>query len=163
MPKKKTSLLPIPVEKQLSEMERFFEHAFSSPFFSSWRFPSLPDVSDLWKESSLRWPKVDIKETKTQYKITADVPGVNPDDVHVEVEGNQLIIRGKSEEEKEQKDEKVHRVERHSGSFYRSMTLPENAQADKISASHKNGTLQIVIPKRTQKSSSKKEIPVKKK
>src|SRR3990167_6640233 len=81
MTKKSSSL---PVEKRFSEMEHFFDKTFSSPFLGSFHFP---EITRLWKEPSLSWPRMDVRETKTEYKIIADIPGIKPEDVHVEIDG----------------------------------------------------------------------------
>lgn len=150
----------LPIEKRFSEMERFFDRAFSSPFLESFHFP---EMNRLWKESLSSWPKIDVKETKNEYRIMADIPGIKPEDVHVEIDGNRLVIRGASQEKKEEKDERKHILERHSGSFYRSMSLPENADPDRISAQQENGTISIIVPKRVSEKSPPKKIAIQKK
>lgn len=92
-------------------------------------------------------PLVDIKETPDQFVINADVPGVDPKAVDVTMEDGVLTIRGSRDFENvdEQKDYK--RIERSYGTFYRRFTLPDSANADKISAKSKNGVLEVVIPK----------------
>ncbi len=92
-------------------------------------------------------PRVDISETEKAFTIKADVPGVKREDVKINIEDRVLSIRGESRQEKEDKDEKVHRVERFYGSFSRSFTLPENVDIDKIDAAFKDGLLTLVIPK----------------
>ncbi|HMB15601.1 MAG TPA: Hsp20/alpha crystallin family protein [Pelovirga sp.] len=92
-------------------------------------------------------PRVDISETDKEFTIKADVPGVKREDVKISIEDQVLSIRGESHQEKEDKSEKMHRVERFYGSFSRSFTLPENVDIEKIDASFKDGLLSLVIPK----------------
>jgi len=92
-------------------------------------------------------PAVDIKETKDAFVIMADVPGVDPKDIEVHMEDSVLSIRGKKESEKKEEAEGYKRVERSRGSFYRRFSLPDTANADKISASSQHGVLEITIPK----------------
>ncbi|MBW6508946.1 MAG: Hsp20/alpha crystallin family protein [Desulfuromonadales bacterium] len=92
-------------------------------------------------------PRVDISETDTGFTIKADIPGVKREDVKISIEDRVLSIRGESRQEKEDKSEKMHRVERFYGSFSRSFTLPENIDIEKIDASFKDGLLNLVIPK----------------
>ncbi len=92
-------------------------------------------------------PRVDISETDKGFTIKADVPGVKREDVKISIEDRMLTIRGESRQEKEDKGEKMHRVERFYGSFSRSFTLPENVDIEKIDASFKDGLLTLVIPK----------------
>ncbi|MFT4585103.1 MAG: HSP20 family protein [Gammaproteobacteria bacterium] len=100
-------------------------------------------------------PAVDVKEEATRFLITADVPGVDPEDVEVTMHNGMLSIQGaRSEENKEEKDG-YRRVERVSGTFYRRFMLPDSADPEKISAHAKNGVLEIEVGK-TEKTQLKK-------
>lgn len=92
-------------------------------------------------------PRVDISETEKGFIIKADIPGVKREDVKIHIEDRVLNIRGESRQEKEDKSEKMHRIERFYGSFSRSFTLPENVNVEKIDASFKDGLLTLVVPK----------------
>ncbi len=92
-------------------------------------------------------PAVDIKETDKAFIITADVPGVDPKDIEVNMENGVLTIRGERKEETEEEKKGYKRIERVRGTFYRRFTLPDTADAEKISAKSKNGVLEITIPK----------------
>lgn len=92
-------------------------------------------------------PAVDISEDDAKYVVTVEVPGASKDDVSLEVHENVLTIRGEKRSEREEKKEKGHWLERTYGSFCRSFTLPADAVADRISASHQDGVLRIEIPK----------------
>ncbi len=92
-------------------------------------------------------PAVDIKEQDDCFLIHADVPGVDPKDIEVHMEGGVLSIKGHRESEKREEREHYKRVERVRGSFYRRFALPDTADAEKVSAKARNGVLEIVIPK----------------
>jgi HSP20 family protein len=92
-------------------------------------------------------PAVDIKETETEFKILADIPGVDPKDIDVHMEDGVLTIRGEREAKKEEEKEGYKRVERSYGSFYRRFNMPDSADADKISAKSVHGVLEVTIPK----------------
>ena len=92
-------------------------------------------------------PAVDIKETEGAFEIHADIPGVDPKDIDVHMEDGVLTIKGERESERKEEKEGYKRVEREWGSFYRRFSLPDTANADKISAKSKNGVLEITIPK----------------
>ena len=92
-------------------------------------------------------PLVDIAEDDKEYLIKADLPEVNKDDVKVRVEDGVLVISGERKFEKEEKGLRYHRVERAYGSFVRSFTVPEDADATKVSAEFKNGTLRVQLAK----------------
>jgi len=136
---------PMTVETDLWPIPRnFADKLFSEGWFGPW----LGRDKDFYRETEAWMPKVDITETDKEFRIVADLPSVNPEDIKVEVSGDNLVISGKSEEEKEEKDKTWHRIERHSGSFYREFELPKGADADKIEANCKNGTLTVKIQKK---------------
>jgi len=93
-------------------------------------------------------PAVDIKETKDAFILHADIPGVDPKDVDVHMENGILTIKGERESEKKDEREGYKRVERQYGAFYRRFSLPDTADAEKISAKSKNGVVEITIPKK---------------
>jgi HSP20 family protein len=93
-------------------------------------------------------PAVDIKEESNQFVIEADIPGVDPKEVDVFMENGVLTIKGERKVEKQAEKNGFKRVERLHGNFYRRFSLPETADPEKISATGKNGVLQITIPKR---------------
>lgn len=109
--------------------------------------------------SVLEVPSMDLAETDSQIEVKMDVPGFNPEEVNVEVQGNVLIVTGEKKEEKEEKGKTFHRIERRTGSIQRSVTLPCDVQQDKIAAECKNGVLTVTLPKAEQ--SKARKIPVK--
>ncbi len=92
-------------------------------------------------------PTFDVKETPEAFEVYADLPGVKPDDVDVQLNGNQLSITGKRLAESHQENERFHQVERSYGSFSRVFTLPDNASHD-VNAALKEGVLRLTIPKK---------------
>ncbi len=92
-------------------------------------------------------PAVDIKETAEAFVIHADIPGVDPSDINVNMEDGILTIKGERESKSEEEQQDYKRVERSWGTFYRRFSLPDTADADKISAKSSHGVLEITIPK----------------
>ncbi len=92
-------------------------------------------------------PSVDVAENDDAYEVKVDLPGVKAEDIDISVTNDRLTIQGERKEEKETKDKTVHRIERSSGSFYRSIDLPMGTDADKVSADADNGVITITIPK----------------
>jgi HSP20 family protein len=94
-------------------------------------------------------PAVNVEEKTEELVLTAEVPGMNADDIEIELENNILTIRGeKSAEREEGSDEKRYHVwERRYGSFQRSFTLPRTVRGDGITAEYKDGILAIHMPK----------------
>ncbi len=92
-------------------------------------------------------PAVDIKETDSAFEIHADIPGVDPKDIDVHMENGILTIKGERTTENKEENEGYKRIERSRGSFYRRFSLPDTADADKITAKSNHGVLEITIPK----------------
>jgi HSP20 family protein len=95
-------------------------------------------------------PAVDIYEDESQLVLTAEVPGLSEKDVEIKIEDNVLSIHGERKLEKETREENYHRIERAYGSFFRSFTLPNYIDQDKIRAEHENGVLKIAMPKKAE-------------
>lgn len=93
-------------------------------------------------------PRVDIKEEANRFVLYADIPGVNPEDIEVQMDKGMLTIKGERRGEATFETESYSRIERRHGSFHRRFALPDSADPDGISASGQNGVLQITIPKR---------------
>ena len=102
---------------------------------------ALPEASAAWV------PPVDIFEQADGIRIMAEIPGVNPSDVKISVEGNVLTIQGTKQQVAEEKTERVHRYERTYGAFERSFTLPPTVDASQIKATYENGVLTVTLPK----------------
>lgn len=104
-------------------------------------------------------PTVDIFEDEGSIQLRADLAGVKPDDVQIEVENNVLTVRGERKLENEDKQKGYHRVERAYGSFSRSFALPDTVDSEKIDAGFSDGVLKLTLPKRP--AAQKKQIKVK--
>lgn len=104
-------------------------------------------------------PSVDISEDKNNIILKAELPGMEAKDVEVNLTDNVLTIKGEKKEEKEQKDERRHVIERYHGAFERSFQLPGKVQSDNIDAVFEKGVLKITLPKTEE--AKKKEIKIK--
>jgi len=93
-------------------------------------------------------PLVDIIENDHEYLFKADLPEIKKDDVKITIENGILYISGERRAEKEEKKKKFHRIERFFGTFERTFTVPEDADATKIIAEFHEGVLQVHLPKR---------------
>jgi HSP20 family protein len=93
-------------------------------------------------------PRFDVKETKEAYVFQADVPGVKENDLEISLTGNHLAISGHREQEKREQNEAFYAAERTYGSFTRTFTLPDGADAENVRAELKNGVLALTIPKK---------------
>ena len=95
-----------------------------------------------------RWvPAMDLVETEEHFVLRADLPGLTENDVAIELEDNVLTLSGERKSEHEERKEGYYRVERASGTFARSLTLPEGIDPDRVEASFENGVLEVRVPK----------------
>jgi HSP20 family protein len=116
---------------------------------------------DLGWEAPLRMaPRVDVSETESEIKIEAELPGVDEKDVEVVVSDGRLTIKGEKKQEKEEKKKDYHMVERSYGSFARSITLPFEADPDKVRATFVKGVLNVTVPKPPEVKAKEKKIAI---
>ena len=98
--------------------------------------------------TKLEWaPSADISETEKEYLIRAALPAVKKEDVKVTVDAGIITIEGERKQQKEEKNEKFHRVESMYGNFTRSFSLPEDINVEGIRCDNKDGVLTVHIPK----------------
>lgn len=105
-------------------------------------------------------PTVDIEETENEFLVTAELPGVEKKDIHLKVEDGRLVVQGERKTEKEEKEKRVHRIERCYGSFFRSFTLPREVDKKKISADFHDGLLKVHLPKSEEAGPTEQEIEI---
>jgi HSP20 family protein len=104
-------------------------------------------------------PKVDIIENESDFQIHVSVPGLNKEDIKIDLKDKVLTVSGERKLEKETKENNFRSIETQYGTFSRAFTLPENVNADKINARYNNGILELVVPKEVNKP-VKTTIPV---
>jgi len=100
-----------------------------------------------WPEELLRAPAVDVFEEGEQVVIKAELPGMKKEEIEVQVMGDTLTISGKKEKEEKVERKDYYRFERSAGAFSRSIRLPSEVQAEKVTAQLKEGVLEIRAPK----------------
>jgi HSP20 family protein len=120
----------------------------------------LPISRDLTAPLADFTPAVDIAEKDKEYLVKVQLPGVKKDDVKVELLNGILTLTGERKYEKEEKSEKMHRVETAYGAFTRSFVVPEDVLAEKIAAEYKDGILTVRLPKTDIKKPATKTIKV---
>lgn len=109
----------------------------------------LPGAADASSVVTSQWaPRVDIKEEAERFVILADLPGVDPGEIEVQMEKGLLTIKGERRGESESATESYSLVERFHGTFHRRFALPDSADPEGITATGRNGVLEIHIPKR---------------
>jgi HSP20 family protein len=126
-------------------LDRFFDERFFAPMFRD-----MERVTDTIP--------LDIIEEGNDLKVKASVPGVQPQNLHVEVIDDQLHIWGEAKEDKERKDEAYYLREHRYGRVERMVTLPYSVNSDKAKAEFKDGVLNLTLPKSTE--TPRKEIKI---
>ena len=95
-------------------------------------------------------PPIDVRETDDAYIVEADLPGIDPNQVEVTIEGRTLTVRGSFTDESERQEGNYLLRERRQGQFMRAIALPAMVDADQVSSSYENGKLTITLPKASQ-------------
>jgi HSP20 family protein len=125
-------------ERTQTQMDRLFAQAFG--LHGQWQSAT--------GASTRAWaPALDISEGTDAYRVTVELPGVKLDDLEITVEDGLLTIQGERHFASESSEEQYHRLERSSGAFRRSITLPAQVEADAVEASMEDGVLRILVPK----------------
>ena len=134
-------------ERIRSEMDRMWDSFFETR-------PRLR------AEEEGEWlPALDLTETANEFVVKAEIPGLNPKDIDISLSNNMLTIKGEKKQEREEKEENYHFIERSYGAFARSIQLPGEVNHQKITTSYKNGVLKIHFPKSEE--AKKKEVKIK--
>ncbi|WP_316354398.1 Hsp20/alpha crystallin family protein [Candidatus Trichorickettsia mobilis] len=124
------------------EIDRLFDSTLNN-----FGFPSLKPTSDHNIMSGFFKPSIDITESDKEYTITIEVPGVEEENVNLELANRTLTIHGDKKKETTEQNKNFHCIERSYGSFQRVLSLPDDAEADGIEATFKNGVLTITLPR----------------
>jgi HSP20 family protein len=135
---------------ELTSLRREMDRLWDS-FFGERPFPRI------WERE---WaPSLDVSETKNTFVVKAEVPGIDAKDVDISLSGDVLTIKGEKKQEREDKEEDYHLVERSYGGFSRSVRLPAEVESGKIKASYENGILKVILPK--SEKAKAKEVKIK--
>lgn len=119
------------------------QNRLSSGFFGT----STPALDEDMSYSSDWWPSVDVAEDNKEYTLTADLPDIRKEDVHVTLRNGSISLSGERKREKEERGKTYHRIERAYGKFERTFSLPENTTSEGIKAEFEGGTLRVHLPK----------------
>jgi len=135
-----TKLVRFSPRADLSRMQRDFDHIFSN-FFPTFGTEKDSDEPVSWN------PRIDVIESTDAYELAIDVPGVEKDAIQINLHEGVLSISGEREARTTGEEDNVVRLERHTGRFYRSFSVPTKIADKKIEARHENGVLVVRIPK----------------
>ncbi len=116
-------------------------------------------VDSVWGGREENWvPAVDVYDREDSVVLKAELPGINVNDVHIELEDNVLTLRGERKFEEKVEDQGYHRVERRFGTFQRSIALPQGVKTDDVRATYEDGVLTVTVPK--SEKAKPKQIPI---
>lgn len=142
------------------EVDRLFED-FQ---LGAWRSPfgrGAFDVQPFWRgDLWSRAPAVDIVDKESAYELSAELPGMDENNIDVKFSDGTLTIKGEKRDEREEKKKNFYLAERRYGSFQRSFSVPKSVDAGRIEANFKNGVLTVTLPKTPQARQNEKKIPV---
>jgi HSP20 family protein len=136
------------------DMERMMED-----FFGRRLRPWWPERWFRTEGAELMAPALDLYEEKDDIVVKAELPGIDKDNIEVNITDHQLTIKGEKKKEEETKEENYYRAERSYGAFLRTLELPKDVHADKVKATFKNGVLEVRLPKT--ETAKAKEVKVK--
>jgi len=135
------------------EMDHLFADAFRG-FPTLWNQRMSDDFIPTFRAS------VNVASDEKQYTITLEAPGMTQEDIAIELKDRTLFITGNKQQEKEEKEQHFYRVERHYGSFERVLAIPDDGDAEEISAAMKNGVLTLTIPRKELPQTDVKKIEI---
>jgi HSP20 family protein len=115
--------------------------------FPKWMTELLGPEMTVFARDGRFLPEVNLAETDKAVEVTVELPGMKPEEVRVEIKGEQLWITGEKKEEKEEKGKTFHRMERRAGMFRRVFALPVEVAQEKIEARFTDGVLKVTLPK----------------
>ncbi len=154
--------LPVSLERDLNRMRNRLQRFFEEPFGFDLRLPTIDEK----RIERMMWsPAVEATETPTEYLITAELPGISPENVEVSIADGMLTLKGhKLEEKKEGKEEKTfHLWERSYGEFLRTFRFPLPVNEQKVAAEFTNGILKVTVPKVEVTPPTARTVPIAKK
>jgi HSP20 family protein len=128
-------------------------------FFARRMSPWWPERWLGAREEEIVAPVLDVYEEKDDIVVKAELPGMDKNQIEIEISDSELILKGEKRKEEKIEEENYYRCERSYGAFRRSVEIPKDVQADKIKAAFKNGILEVRLPK-TEKAKAR-EIKVK--
>lgn len=144
------------------QMQQMTQGFFNDPFFRD-PFGRFEQMDRWFGDFSPRRfsPSVEVSDDSKALKVTAELPGMEKDDVKLQIEDNMLVISGEKKGESENRDEGIFRTERYYGYFHRAVPLPEDVDQDRAEAGFKKGVLTIRFPKLKSAAIKSKKIDIK--
>ncbi|HEV7266452.1 MAG TPA: Hsp20/alpha crystallin family protein [Falsiroseomonas sp.] len=146
------------------EVDRLFDGFWRGMGAGGAARPAEAEPQPLWRFDSsfgLAVPAIDVVEAEKEFRIKAELPGMDPANVELSISDDVLTIKGEKKDEREEKTENYHRSERRFGSFRRSFQLPRGVDRDRIEASFDKGVLTVTLPKTAGATVQQRRIDIK--
>ncbi len=149
----------LPVKREddkypLSRLQQDMNTVFNR-FFEDFRLAPFQD------RDFMTFPKIDIKETKKEVLVSAELPGMEVEDINISLTDNVLSLRGEKKQENKQEGENYYHMECSYGSFNRNIPLPNEVESDNVKAEFKNGILKVSMTKKPESQQKAKRIEIK--
>ena len=141
----------------MDQWTRLFDGFFGRAFdLTPWR-----DTANWGTQWSSFVPAINVVENDKEYSVTAELPGMDENDIELSMSNGALVIKGEKKRESEDKGNGYHRKERSYGTFHRALPLPQEVDAEKVEATFKKGVLTITLPKLPEAQAGAKRISIK--
>ena len=150
----------LPVTPVRDDIDNFFQNMFNG-MVTPWE--AMNEFLPFWRHQRAEadiLPSLDLTSDEKAYVLSVELPGVEPENVRLEVRDNALIVAGEKKQENRDDKKNQHVLERVYGSFQRVLALPEDADAEAVTATHKNGVMTVTIPRKVPAQSWAKSIEI---
>ncbi|MCB9062677.1 MAG: Hsp20/alpha crystallin family protein [Halobacteriovoraceae bacterium] len=145
----------VPVQREDAAKYRDPFNALFDEFFNDWKIPTTENFQKGFA------PALNVHENETAYVLETELPGVNKEDINIDLKDNILTIKGEKKSFNEEKKNDYHIVERGHGNFYRSIKLPNDIDKEKIEAKMENGVLHVEVSKCQKAKETQRTISIK--
>ncbi len=152
---------PLPARREEADPFRDFQRQMNdlfADFFGGYPLAERGGGPE-WAPAAFT-PRVDVAETDTEVKVSAELPGMDEKDISVELQDDVLILRGEKKNEQEEKGKNWFRREQSWGAFHRAVELPAGVDAGKAKAQFKKGVLTFTAPKRPEEQARRRAVPI---
>ncbi|HEX9988102.1 MAG TPA: Hsp20/alpha crystallin family protein [Chloroflexia bacterium] len=141
----------------MDQWNRLFDGFFGRAFdLTPWR-----DTANWGTQWGSFIPAINVVENDKEYSVTAELPGMDENDIELAMNKGALVIKGEKKRESEDKGNGYHRIERSYGTFHRTLPLPQEVDAEKVEATFKKGILTVTLPKLPEAQAGAKKISIK--
>lgn len=154
----RTQALNRPLEHFHLEVDRLFDQALRGFGFSPFGFNQALGPPG---NGAMLKPTLDLSANDKEYTIAVEIPGVDENDVNLEIVNDTLTIQGEKKHENEEKGKNYYRMERSYGSFQRTLSLPDDVDQDNVTAAFNNGVLTVTMPRKALPQGNVRQIEVK--